>query len=117
MADPMLAPCGIDCSTCSIHRAKSEPETMKSILDWFRNERKKELSPDQIQCDGCLGDRTKHWSGDCGILKCAVDEHHHQSCSACDDFPCGRLDKWAQGGAKYTKALGSLKEMKKAKQP
>ena len=117
MSDSMLAPCGIDCSKCKIHRAKSEPETMKSILDWFKNERKKELSPEQIQCDGCLGDREKHWSADCSILKCSVDDHKLTSCSSCGEFPCGRLEKWAQAGTKYTEALGRLKEMRQAGKP
>lgn len=114
MSASSLAPCGIDCSECRIRRAKSEPEVMKSILDWFKNERKIELQPEQVSCGGCLGDRAHHWSADCGILKCAVDDHHHVSCSLCDAFPCERLEKWAQASPKYAAAVDRLKDMRKA---
>ncbi len=116
MSHSMIAPCGIDCSLCDIRRAKSEPELMEKILVWFKNERKLDLKPEQITCDGCLGDRSHHWSADCGILKCSVDEHKLQSCSDCGEFPCERLEKWTKGDAGYAKALGRLKEMRKGKQ-
>jgi len=112
MSGSLIAPCGIDCSTCSIYRAKDEPEVMKEILDWFRNVRKVELSPEQVRCEGCLGDRAKHWSADCDILQCSVDNRKINSCSDCGDFPCDRLEKWAQHGPKYAKALDMLREMK-----
>jgi hypothetical protein len=88
---------------------------MKTILDWFKNERKTELLPEQIACEGCFGDRAKHWSADCWILQCAVDQHHHKSCSVCGEFPCERLEKWAQGDAGYARALGRLKDMREEK--
>lgn len=113
MVHGMLAPCGLDCSACDIHRAKDDPGLMKTILDWFKTERKMELSSEQIRCDGCLGNRSNHWSPDCWILKCAVDEHHHESCSECDEFPCEKLEKWAQSDAGYSRALGRLKEMRR----
>ncbi|MGE5580311.1 MAG: DUF3795 domain-containing protein [Bacillota bacterium] len=115
MSRPLIAPCGIDCSTCHIYRAKHEPEIMKDILDWFRNERKKELSPEQVRCGGCLGDRASHWSADCDILQCSVDNHKINSCSECGEFPCDRLGKFAQGGPKYAEAVDSLREMKAAR--
>jgi len=116
VAQNMLAPCGIDCSACDIRRAKSEPELLKNILDWFKNERKLDLKPEQITCDGCLGDRSKHWSADCSILKCSVDDHGLDSCSDCAEFPCERLEKWAERDARYAEAFGRLQEMRKGKQ-
>lgn len=112
MPQTMLAPCGIDCSMCEIRRAQSEPETMKSILNWFKDKRNLELKPEQIFCGGCPGDRSRHWSADCWILKCSVDDRRLTSCSDCGDFPCGRLEEWAKGNAGYGKALARLKEMK-----
>ncbi len=110
----MLAPCGLDCSKCNIYRAKREPETMQRILDWFKNERKIELKPEQVACQGCLGDRSAHWSADCGILQCSVDQRGLTSCSRCGGFPCEKIESWAARGPKYAAALDRLKAMKKA---
>ncbi len=114
MTDEMLAPCGIDCSKCRIRNAKSQPEIMKSVLDWFRDERNIDLAPEKVACDGCLGDRGKHWSAECGILKCSVDDHRLASCSDCSEFLCERLLRWGQAGPKYAAAVDRLKGMRKA---
>lgn len=111
----MLAPCGLDCAKCAIWRAPREPETMKRLIEWFKNERKIDLGPEQVRCGGCLGDRSIHWSADCEILKCAVDERGLRSCSDCGDFPCERLTAWARGGEKYAEALERLKRKKEEK--
>jgi hypothetical protein len=108
----LLAPCGLDCSTCSIFRAKDDPRAMKEILDWFVKERGVELPPEKVRCGGCLGDRSIHWSAGCDILKCSVDERGLQSCSACPEMPCERLEKWATYGARYAGAVNRLKRMK-----
>ena len=115
MSMPLIAPCGLDCSKCLIYRAKDEPEAMKDVLDWYRNERKIDMSPEQVVCEGCLGDRAKHWSADCDILRCSVDDHKVNSCSDCGEFPCERLEKFTERGPKYSKALKKLREMKKAR--
>jgi hypothetical protein len=108
----MLAPCGIDCSVCNIYRAQSDPQILQRLLAWFRDERKKELKPEQIRCGGCLGDRAIHWSGDCAILKCAVDQHGLKSCSECGEFPCEKLTSWAGKGEKYANALQRLRVLR-----
>jgi hypothetical protein len=112
MPAEMLAVCGLDCSQCDIRRAKSDPVIMKNILDWLNRDDPNRVKPEQIQCDGCLGDRSSHWSADCGIQKCAVDDRGYESCSQCDAFPCERLEKWASGSKKYGDALARLRSMK-----
>jgi pimeloyl-ACP methyl ester carboxylesterase len=47
-------------------------------------------------CKGCPGERAAHWSPDSAILKRCIDERHLASCSECGDFPCGRLEEWAE---------------------
>lgn len=111
----MIAPCGLDCSECDIYRAASEPEARERILAWFKTERKISLKPEQIACQGCLGDRSAHWSPDCGILQCSVDQRGLKSCSTCGEFACDRLETWASHGRKYAAALERLKGMKNAK--
>ena len=109
----MMAPCGLDCLECDIRRAKSEPDTMREILEWFARERGIELRPEQVDCGGCLGDRSAHWSPDCRILKCSVDERGLSSCSKCGEFPCSQLETWASRSPRYAEGLARLKEMRR----
>lgn len=109
----MIAPCGLDCSACDIYRAQSEPETLKKIMDWLLNVRHIDLKPEQVACGGCLGDRAQHWSADCGLLKCAVDQRRLTSCSQCEDFPCGDLTSHAAQDPGYMAALERLTTMRK----
>ena len=43
-------------------------------MDWLRKERDVEVKVEDVHCLGRSGDRAKHWSPDCWILKCCVDE-------------------------------------------
>lgn len=109
----MVAVCGLDCGECDIHQASNNPEIARQIVDWFKKERDIEVKLEDIRCLGCRGDRTKHWSPDCWILKCCVDEKGLEFCSQCDDFPCEKLIEWAKGSEKYGDALNRLKGMEK----
>ncbi|OYD15048.1 hypothetical protein CH333_06665 [candidate division WOR-3 bacterium JGI_Cruoil_03_44_89] len=109
----MVAVCGLDCGECDIHQASNNPEIARQIVDWFKKERDIEVKLEDIRCSGCKGDRTKHWSPDCWILKCCVDEKGLEFCSQCDDFPCEKLIEWAKGSEKYGDALNRLKGMGK----
>jgi hypothetical protein len=60
-----IAPCGIDCSKCSIHR-RTEEELA------YGKEKGVDLS--LIRCDGCRSERNEnHWSPDCELLECCLD--------------------------------------------
>ncbi|MGE5594000.1 MAG: DUF3795 domain-containing protein [Betaproteobacteria bacterium] len=109
--DRMIAPCGLNCGACDIFRAPGDPETMKRILRWFEKERGLKLREEDVRCDGCLGDRSKHWSADCWILRCSVDDNGLRSCAECSRFPCARLEEWAGSDDGYRKALERLKSM------
>jgi len=108
--DSMVAPCGIDCRECDIFRAPREPEIMDGILKWFQEERGLTLRREDIRCGGCLGDRSVHWSADCPILQCAVDDNGLRSCVVCGRFPCGRLEEWAGDSDGHREALDRLKD-------
>lgn len=110
--EDMIAPCGLDCSKCSIYRAKDEPETMQGIIDWFYKDKGVKFVPEQVKCGGCLGDRSIHWSSDCDILRCSVDDRGLTSCSACQEMPCQRLETWSKYGRNYADAVDRLKRMK-----
>ena len=108
----MIAVCGLNCRECQIFQAQDNLEIAEAIADWFKRERSVEVNIEDIHCEGCKGDRSKHWSPDCPILKCCVDEKGLQFCSQCEDFPCKMLIEWAKGGERYREAIERLKRMK-----
>jgi len=116
-----LAACGLNCETCEIRLAPHDPVAAESVLNWFKSqgwltqdEGISEVIERKMYCTGCHGSRETHWSSDCWILVCCVDEHALNNCSECKDFPCGRLVEWSQGDASYHKALATLKAIHEA---
>ena len=118
----MIAVWGLDCEPCDIRRAPSDPEAAERLVAWFRKEgwlKEHEGMAEVIErgmyCTGCRGDRAVHWSSDCWILRCCVDEKGHEFCYECEVFPCARLSERASQDAHYGMALDRLKELKDAK--
>jgi len=109
----IIAVCGLNCSECDISQASNNPEIAQEIVDWFKKEKDTEVKIEDIRCSGCKGDRKKHWSLDCWILKCCVDKKGLEFCNQCADFPCEKLDQWAKESKGYEEALNRLKEMKR----
>ena len=110
----LMAACGIDCAVCDIRLAPGDEAVRQRIVDWFRDARHREVKPEDIHCSWCKGDRAAHWSADCWILRCCVDERGLEFCSDCEDFPCRRLVEWAGQDEGYGRALERLKEMARA---
>jgi hypothetical protein len=120
----MMAACGLDCGTCEIRLAPSDPAAARTIVDWFRRqgwlaagEGMAEVVARKMYCTGCHGDRDTHWSPDCWILACCVDERGLDNCSECPVFPCDRLVEWAGQSASYSAALARLRALRAARQP
>lgn len=105
----MIAVCGIRCGECDIYRASNDLRIAKRVADWFKRARNVEIRLEDVRCTGCRGDRTLHWSPDCWILACAVDEKGLKFCHECEEFPCTKLERWANTGKKYEDALAWLK--------
>jgi len=108
----MIGACGLDCGQCDIRQAKDDPELAQHVVDWFKEELAVDVKPEDLRCDWCKGDRGTHWSADCWILKCCVDDKGLEFCHQCGFFPCQELNDWAQGSEKYGNALEKLKRMK-----
>ena len=103
--------------------AKTDEAAAQSLVGWFRQEGwlKEQEGPREIMqrgpyCNGCHGDRSVQWSGDCEIRACCVDAKHHTFCSECDSFPCNRLTEFGKRGPKYAAALERLTVMRKTNQ-
>ena len=114
----MMAACGLDCGTCPIRLTPVDTDAATTLVDWFRRESwlaEGEGMPQVLErkmyCTGCLGDRDTHWSADCWILACCVDQRGLSHCSQCQAFPCHRLVEWAKQNEGYTAALARLHEL------
>ncbi len=112
--EQLIAACGIDCTNCDIRRAATDPELRRTIIAWFKAKRSLDVDPEAIRCTWCRGDRSGHWSPDCWILRCCVDEKRLAHCSQCADFPCGRLVEWSQQNEGYGRAFARLQAMRSA---
>jgi hypothetical protein len=114
-----IAACGLDCGACPFPHIHESLENAQKWVGQFRewkvigeNEGAEEIMAKGPYCINCHGDRTKHWSANCWILKCCVDEKGLDNCSQCDEFPCDRLTEWSKEHEAYGKALERLKNLK-----
>ena len=119
MSKAMIAACGLDCAVCDIRLVPTDEQAAQRIVGWFRsmgwlkeNEGVPEIIDRKMYCQGCHGDRAVHWSADCWILKCCIDDKGLQHCHECSDFACEELVKWAAENDGYTQALNRLRQMK-----
>jgi hypothetical protein len=121
MNETLITVCGIDCTACPLRKASlGDVEAAEGLAQWWKSEGwlKEDEGVDEVlargpHCLGCRGDRSVHWSPDCWILKCCVDEKGLAFCYECDDFPCGQLSEWAAQNTGYTEALNRLRRMEK----
>ena len=114
MAEWDLSACELNCATCSFFKAgQGDTEKQQEIIQWFKNDYGKEISPEQTMCKGCMGPIEVHWSPECAIRNCAM-EKEVSSCYKCGYFVCDKLDKFANDGHEsHRKAVMNLKEIKK----
>jgi len=117
-----LAACGLDCETCTIRLAPHDSNAAEGIIKWFRNmgwlkedEGMDEVIERRMYCTGCRGSRETHWSSDCWILICCVDDRNLNNCSECSNFPCDRLVAWSEENDSYRAAFTTLKELNEAR--
>jgi hypothetical protein len=118
----MMAVCGLDCGSCEIRLAPDDPEAARVVVAWFRekgwleeSEGIAEVIERGMYCKGCRGDRSVHWSPDCPLLICCVDEKHLEHCAQCDQFACEKLEAFATDGqAHHREAVEHLKQLAKS---
>ncbi len=116
-----MAACGLECRTCPLRLAPSDPDAARTVVAWFQGqgwlaegEGMEQVLERRMYCTGCHGARNTHWSADCWILACCVDRRGHDHCAQCEDFPCDRLVEWAQGNEGYAIALARLRDLRTA---
>jgi len=107
----MMATCGLLCHKCDIFLAIDDKNLVKKIAEWFNENGYSDIKPKDIHCKGCKGNKDKHWSPDCWIIKCCVDEKGLEFCYECKDFPCEKLQKWSKKNDGYRQAFERLKKL------
>jgi hypothetical protein len=119
MDSNLIAACGLDCSSCEIRLAATDPAAAQVVVDWFKSqgwlsegEGMAQVIERKMYCTGCLGDRDTHWSADCWILACCVDQRGYSNCSECEEFPCSRLVDWSQQNDDYRAAVARLTRLR-----
>jgi hypothetical protein len=117
----MMAACGLDCGSCEIRLAPTDPVAAKAMVAWFKRqgwlkdgEGMAQVMERKMYCTGCLGSRDTHWSSDCWILACCVDGKGLSSCAECESFPCDRLDERAKTDDGYAEGLARLRQSRGA---
>jgi hypothetical protein len=113
-----ISACGIDCvNECDIFKVPFDPEVADRVRAWLKRMKVKNL-PSSLRgatlCLGCRNDRSVHWTPDCWILKCCVDDKRLQTCAECKEFPCLRLEGRGQRDPRYARGLAHLKKIRRA---
>ena len=81
----MVAPCGIDCGICELHICKDDEQLYNHLIQMG-------ISKDKLPCEGC-----RSIEGHCPTIRnicdtwLCVNENELEFCSACNDFPCNKL--------------------------
>ena len=92
-SENLIAVFGLDCGTCDIRRAPFDAEAAGRLVAWYRemgwlkpDEGMPEVMARGMYCTGCRGSHSEHWSADCEILACCVDQRRLTYCCDCSDF-------------------------------
>ena len=116
-----IAACGLDCSKCPIPEINKDLETAQKWVGQFREwemlkegEGAEEIMARGPYCVNCHGERSVHWSANCQILKCCVDEKGLENCSQCEEFACERLVEWSKERPQHARALETLRQLKES---
>ena len=107
----MIAYCGLDCSKCDAYLATIENDELKrkeTAQKWSRMY-KHDITPDQINCDGCKseGDKFFHCHN-CEIRRCGTSKGV-ENCSVCENYICDTLAGFIKLAPEAGKALEKLR--------
>lgn len=117
--DEMLAACGLDCGPCPIRQIPLNTEAAQGVIFWFRqmgwlqeSEGVAEAIERKMYCNGCQGERSVHWSDNCAMLLCCVDDKHQQHCGQCAELMrCDKLEAFTgDGHAHHKQAVDRLRQ-------
>jgi hypothetical protein len=81
----MIAPCGLNCSDCGVHKAKDDPALGEVLV--------KKFNWKGIPCPGCrtIKGKSQFLDHTCATYTC-VSGRGFDFCYECPDFPCEMLN-------------------------
>ncbi|MCF8031547.1 MAG: DUF3795 domain-containing protein [Desulfarculaceae bacterium] len=107
-----IACCGLDCGTCPAHRAwqEDDDELRKSTAAEWSRLYQAEISPEQINCQGCrVGQEPMFGHCQvCAVRACVMDKGW-ENCAPCPDYPCKDLSFIQKFSAQAKQALDQLR--------
>jgi hypothetical protein len=107
----MIAYCGIHCPECPAYIAtqKDDDGLRADCAKLWTVQFKHEIGPAQINCTGCKSEAKRFFfCRICGIRKCAV-EKGVETCAACADFACEKLEDLMKMDPNVKKSLEELR--------
>jgi len=111
----LVAVCGLNCGACPMYRAtqSKDEEKRSALLEQFSSG-PTELTTEDLQCDGCLGNnRMSSFCRSCDIRLCPADKPDVTRCSDCPDFPCSRITNFNNDGMlHHAEVLGNIRQIR-----
>lgn len=93
----MIACCGLVCTECPtfIATKNDDDSAREKTAAFYRKAFGFELTPEEINCDGCLSTSGKliGYCQTCVIRKCCFDKEL-ENCAICAEQPCEKLIKF-----------------------
>ena len=95
MPAPLIAVCGLDCTTCGAWQATQAHDlaAKEAVLAQWRDMYHADIhSIEAVTCDGCQADSGRHGfhCAECEFRACAV-EKNLATCAECPQYACEKL--------------------------
>ena len=95
--EKFLSPCGLYCGVCSVYYATRDnnQKFLEKLLKFYQNSMPglENLTIADLQCEGCLSDKTSFFCQACAIKDCN-QKKGYAGCHECDEFPCQFIENF-----------------------
>lgn len=90
--------CGLDCSSCGANIAylANDDELRKQVAKEWSEKFQVNITPDQINCTGCMKEGAKiGHCAECDMRNCVI-ERKLNHCGECEDFACSIFEEFVK---------------------
>jgi hypothetical protein len=94
MSTEIISCCGLVCSECPAYVATKEndPDKAQQTAELWSRLYGVEVEVGHVWCEGCMLPGKKcHHAGECELRACGM-ARGLETCAACDDYPCPKLE-------------------------
>ena len=110
----VFSPCGINCRDCDAYIAtqNDDIELSKQLQRNYMKQFAKEISMEELKCDGCQGEGRKiSFCSVCEVRVCAT-EHGYVNCAECAELPCEKGSFiWQENSVSLANLLSERKQI------